>query len=198
MPTRACPTSPRGLTQLSLALLTVPTGRMAPWPSPLSLREGGKIGIAGVNTHPLIQTVRSTFLSSWRDSALPDRPASGRIGERARAVAWRRGVWFLDWSYVVVPDPLRPGNVRYRAGREAVFAPRVREIPVVFDSGAYRALASCATRDELQRINLRALQAAAAGLWVFPDVLHDVNLADPTERAALKQTLLAQQLPLWT
>lgn len=152
-----------------------------PWPPPLSLSEGGKVGISGVNTHPLIAAVRSTLRSPLHAGI------SGRLGERAHAVAWRRGVYFLDWTYVVVPDPHIPGRVRYRSGRVAAFSPETRELPVVLDSGVYRALIAGTAPPYAQDLALYygAIELVQPNAYAAPD--HPYDRAQ--NRARLEETI---------
>lgn len=65
-----------------------------------------------------------------------DQPAA----RRARPSRCLAASNFLNWTYLTVPDPHTPRRIRYRSGRAAVFSPQTRELPVVLDSGAYRAL----------------------------------------------------------
>jgi hypothetical protein len=57
---------------------------------------------------------------------------SNRLGDRAAREAWRRGVWFADFTYVMKAD----GS--WRAGREQVFGRKYRQLPFYIDSCGFR------------------------------------------------------------
>ncbi|MBU1750419.1 MAG: hypothetical protein KKA73_22270 [Chloroflexi bacterium] len=77
----------------------------------------------------------------------PGYPQRQRLGDRAAECAWRHGVYFADYTYVVCTDDHGVGEVlRWRQGREGGFGSGQRLMPLFFDSGAYRIWTGTAPR----------------------------------------------------
>ena len=65
---------------------------------------------------------------------------SERIGDQASREAWHYSVWFADFTYLCSPfagDSDR-GQLDWRQGREIVFAPEKRIMPLFLDSCGFR------------------------------------------------------------
>ena len=109
------------------------------------------VGIAGVNTRPLMRAADPLLgiAGNWGSTLRPHvghlthPPEAGaaistaRLGDRAALHAWRRACYLLDYTYLTCPDR-RSGRMRFRPGFAALCAPATRRLPLVLDSAAFR------------------------------------------------------------
>lgn len=107
-----------------------------------------KLGIAGVNTRPLMRAadpmigIAGNWGSTLRphvEGVLSAPPAISRqrLGDQAALHAWKHACYFLDYTYLSCPDR-RTGRMRYRPGFEQMCAPATRRLALFLDSAAYR------------------------------------------------------------
>ena len=107
-----------------------------------------KVGIAGVNTRPLMRAADPLIgiAGNWGSTLRPHvervvapAPVVGeqRLGDRAALESWRRACYLLDYTYLACPDRAT-GRMRYRPGFDAMCAPSTRRLPHYLDSAAYR------------------------------------------------------------
>lgn len=111
------------------------------------------VGVAGINTAKVLGASRQALgdidaaALHQRDSALADLVQdSNRLGDRAARNAWRRGVWFADFTYITTPyhvatdngGHVRGAGIGWRNGREATFGRQHRALPLFIDSSGYR------------------------------------------------------------
>lgn len=74
-----------------------------------------------------------------RDAALANiSRESNRLGDKAAREAWRRGVWFADFTYVCTPNGFERDVLSWRKDREVIFGRPYRELPFFIDSCGYR------------------------------------------------------------
>ncbi|MGD9892259.1 MAG: hypothetical protein AB7U18_13320 [Dehalococcoidia bacterium] len=110
--------------------------------------RGGAIGIAGVNTRPLMRAadpmigIAGTWGGALRSHvvrAVEPRVSIGkaRLGDQAALHAWKSACYFLDYTYVTCPDR-HTGRMRYRPGFAELCAPATRRLPVFLDNAAFR------------------------------------------------------------
>lgn len=123
-------------------------GKLAPTTAaPLDARHAA-MGIAGVNTRPLMRAADPLvgIAGNWGSTLRPrvtclTEPGSSickaRIGDQAALHASKRACYFLDFSYLACPDR-SSGRMRYRPGFADLCAPADRRLPVFLDSAAYR------------------------------------------------------------
>src|SRR4051794_19285710 len=106
------------------------------------------VGIAGVNTRPLMRAADPLIgiAGNWGSTLRPhvgrviDPGASiskARLGDQAAIHAAKRACYFFDYTYIACPDR-RDGHMRYRPGFADLCAPATRPLPVILDSAAYR------------------------------------------------------------
>lgn len=111
-------------------------------------RSGAALGIAGVNTRPLMRAADPLvgIAGNWgstlrphvdRVLAAPPALSPARLGDRAALHAWRRACLFLDYTYAACRDR-RTGRMRYRPGFQELCAPEARRLPLFLDSAAFR------------------------------------------------------------
>ena len=110
--------------------------------------RGVRLGIAGVNTRPLMRAADPMIgiAGNW-GSTLRPRVASllepgaaisrARLGDQAALHAWKRGCYFLDYTYPTCRDR-STRRMRYRPGFRELCAPETRRLPLYLDSAAYR------------------------------------------------------------
>lgn len=142
------------------------------------------VGIAGVNTSKIVGASRQA-LGHIDASALHGRDQtlgalvqdSNRLGDRAAQNAWRRGVWFADFTYITTPYHVATDNggyvqgdgIGWRNGREWTFGRAHRALPLFIDSCGYR----------------RELTGTAPQWAMDPDVYPQaIELIDPDGYAA--------------
>jgi hypothetical protein len=88
------------------------------------------VGIAGVNTRPLMRAADPLIgiAGNWGSPLRPlvarvvEPGASisrARLGDQAALHAWRRACYFLDYTYLTCPDR-QTGGMRYRPGFAAL------------------------------------------------------------------------------
>ncbi len=122
---------------------------------------GAQFGIGGLNDRHIIgadqnaalgpsglsenivasDTVREVEVAAFKhyDEALSSISRnSARLGDRAAREAWRKGVWFADFTYVASPFAGDGQNITWRKGREYVFGRHYRTLPFFIDSCGYR------------------------------------------------------------
>lgn len=87
------------------------------------------VGVAAANTAQLVDAAGRALA--------PQRGAWSGVADRTQVSGAGSACWFLDYSYVSYPDP-ETGTMRWRRGREEVFGPTYRRLPLIFDSGSYR------------------------------------------------------------
>lgn len=130
-----------------------------PRPGRVRSRPGARAGVAG-------------YLSSRVRRQLPrilkpqGNENSERLGERAAAEAYKHGVYFQDWTYLVCTNR-SSGTLRWRKGRQETFGSTQRLMPLVLDSGAFRIHSGRASRwasleNYLQAIDLTSPRGFAA------------------------------------
>lgn len=114
----------------------------------------GSIGVAGLDR---IGHAELAAGSLTRHTTLPDAlrlrdaqlasisEGSNRLGDTAARTAWRRGVWFADYSYIVTPFSeteaggyTRSERMNWRNGRDLTFSQERRALPLYIDSCGYR------------------------------------------------------------
>ncbi len=109
---------------------------------------GSAVGIAGVNTRPLMRAAHPLvgIAGNWGSTLRPhvarlSQPSpcvsKARLGDQAALHAWKRACYFLDYTYLTCPDR-QSGRMRYRPGFAELCAPESRCLPVVLDSAAFR------------------------------------------------------------
>src|SRR5438067_11521290 len=98
--------------------------------------RGPAVGIAGVNTRPLIRAADPLIgiAGNWGSTLRPHvarvvQPgaaiSTARLGDRAALHAWRRACYFLDYTYLTCRDRAS-GRMRYRPGFARLCAPETR------------------------------------------------------------------------
>lgn len=104
----------------------------------------GAMGIAGnfgsATRNQAAKEVVDVSAFRRRDETLSDiSRESTRLGDVAARQAWRKGVWFADFTYVATPygDGER-GVIGWRKDREFVFGREFRDLPFYIDSCGYR------------------------------------------------------------
>lgn len=121
-----------------------------------------KVAAAGVNTQQIVRAPKSAMgiagnlngehrdlpdALRQRDDALTSlNKQSDRLGDRAARDAWRRGVWFADFTYIATPyQPegenggyVNTGQMGWRNGRASTFGRHSRALPLFIDSCGYR------------------------------------------------------------
>lgn len=113
------------------------------------VNRNGALGVAGVDQRLTIDVPQSVFsggdLQRYDDSLKEIIRHSPRLGDRAVREAWRRGVWFSDYTYITTPyhetdngGHVLGGGMRWRNGREKTFARENRALPLLLDSCGYR------------------------------------------------------------
>jgi hypothetical protein len=106
------------------------------------------VGIAGVNTRPLMRAADPLIgiAGNWSSTLRPHvaclvEPGASisqaRLGDQAALHAWRRACYLLDYTYITCPDR-HTGRMRYRPGFAALCEPATRRLPLFLDSAAYR------------------------------------------------------------
>ena len=119
-------------------------------PAPVLAARSAAVGIAGVNTRPLMRAADPLvgIAGNWGSTlrphvqrALAPEPGAAisrqRLGDQAALHAWRRACYFLDYTYLTCVDR-GAGRLRYRSGFAGLCAPETRRLPLVLDSAAYR------------------------------------------------------------
>lgn len=115
-----------------------------------------KLGIAGVNTRPLMRAADPLLgiAGNWGSTLRPHLArivepgvepggepgaaiSKARLGDQAALHALRRACSFLDYTYLTCPDR-RTGRMRYRPGFAGLCAPETRRLPLYLDSAAFR------------------------------------------------------------
>jgi hypothetical protein len=107
-----------------------------------------KLGIAGVNTRPLMRAADPLIgiAGNWGSTLRPHvarlvEPGASiskaRLGDQAALHAWKHACYFLDYTYLACPDR-DTGRMRYRPGFAALCEPGSRRLPLFLDSAAYR------------------------------------------------------------
>lgn len=116
------------------------------------------VGIAGVNTSSITASaLRASSAVGIAGNHPPDRRKAlhllgggdnddQSLGDRAQRQAWKAGVWFLDYTYIVSPHVDRSGTMGWRAGREYVFGRAYRTLPLFLDSTGFRRMTGTAPR----------------------------------------------------
>src|SRR5438093_11156450 len=110
-----------------------------------------KLGIAGVNTRPLMRAADPLIgiAGNWGSTLRPHLEgiltappviSQRRLGDQAALHAASHACYLLDYTYPACPNR-RTGRVRYRPGFGAQCAPAARRLPLYLDSGAYREFA---------------------------------------------------------
>lgn len=105
------------------------------------------IGIAGVNTRPLMRAANPMIgiAGNWSSTLRPhvarvlDPGASiskARLGDQAALHAANHACYLLDYTYVACPGGT--GSMRSRPGFASLCAPETRRLPMFLDSAAYR------------------------------------------------------------
>lgn len=117
-----------------------------------------QVAIAGVNTLQLRQAalgIAGNFSTSMLP-ALPDvlrrpeRIGADRLGDQAAMHAWKRCIWFCDYTYLV--KPCSSDSVEWRERFKTGFDRAHRALPLWLDSGAWRRHTGEAPRwDSLER-----------------------------------------------
>lgn len=124
--------------------------------------NSAKCAIAGPNTRPVIASangamgIAGNFGSAARNQAAKEvvdiaafkrrdevlsniSRESQRLGDQAAREAWRRGLWFADFTYVCTPyGEGERGVIGWRRDREFVFGRQYRDLPFFIDSCGYR------------------------------------------------------------
>ena len=121
------------------------------------------VGVAGPNRHKIIHSANAAMgiagnMGNGRRVEMYDQVVdvgafrrrdealsaialdSKRLGDRAAREAWRYGVWFADYTYVVTLGKYKRVKrlTWWRDGREQVFGREHRALPVFLDSCGYR------------------------------------------------------------
>ncbi len=149
------------------------------------------VGIAGPNTMPLIESVKSTVGIAGNLSptirtglaAMSGDNGQQSLGDRIQRNGWGATVWFADYSYIVSPHE-RVGDgyrvsptMHWREGRAAVFSRETRTLKLYLDSTGYRRCIS-GTAPKWADDFLRDVQAIDL---IDPDGF--VSWDDPRDRA---------------
>jgi hypothetical protein len=94
--------------------------------------NAAQFGVSGLDRPGKVEIAQAMQHLHDRDRVLSEMVMRGqRLGDRA-ARDWSLGVWFADYTYVITKE------IRWRRGRENVFAPKNRVLPLFFDSAGYR------------------------------------------------------------
>src|SRR5947209_5503687 len=105
--------------------------------------QGAVIGVAGVNMHSLAQSVVG-MAGHWGPTLRPHvhkvrtEPPIARttLGDQAQAVAGKRAVYLLDYTYIACTA--KQGGMRWAKGFAHYFSRENRAMPLVIDSAAFR------------------------------------------------------------
>lgn len=106
---------------------------------------GAAVGVAGLDRNGFADISAESLRS--RDRSLASLVQdSNRLGDRAAQSAWRRGVWFADFTYITTPFHAATDNggwvkgdgIGWRNGREFTFGRQNRALPLFIDSCGYR------------------------------------------------------------
>ncbi len=141
------------------------------------------VGIAGLDANIRYRQASAAL-------RIPAGGNSDRLGDRAAQTAYKRGVWFADFTYLVTPYRAK-GNgyvlgdaLTWRAGRQEAFSRAKRLLPLFIDSAAYRRV-----------LTGTAPQWAHHGEDVYPAAIELLDpdgyaaFDDPTSRAKTLEAL---------
>src|SRR4051812_4733494 len=109
--------------------------------------RGAAVGIAGVNTRPLMRAADPLIgiAGNWGSTLRPHvqrvvDPGAAisktRLGDQAAIHASKRACYFFDYTYIACPDR-SSGHMRFRPGFAEVCGPATRPLRVFLDSAAY-------------------------------------------------------------
>jgi hypothetical protein len=119
----------------------------------------GSVGVAGLDRVSHAQMAADTDATNTHGRGLDTADAlrqrdgrlesladgSERIGDMAARRAWRRGVWFADFTYITTPYAptdnggyAHTGAIQWRNGRASTFSRATRSLPLFLDSCGYR------------------------------------------------------------
>jgi hypothetical protein len=126
---------------------TSPSRTTPDTPGPLGSRQAA-VGIAGVNTRPLMRAADPMvgIAGNWGSTLRPHLErtlepgasiSKARLGDQAALHASERACLFLDYTYLACPGRVT-GRMRYRPGFAALCSPATRRLPIFLDSAAYR------------------------------------------------------------
>lgn len=157
------------------------------------------LGVAGVNTRPLLDVACLGVAGNWspalRRAVLTSPPVLDRrrLGDNAAVRGWKRGVLFLAWTYMVVPDG--QGGVRWRPPYAQGWSREERVIPLFLDSNAYSRWTGRSVSWDTLELYCRAIDFIQPDGYMAWDVIGD-------NQASLRnyQTMVAwgyQPIPVW-
>lgn len=98
------------------------------------------VGIAGLDRPGFVDLATTASLRHRDGHLTAVTEDSNRLGDRAARDAWRKGVWFADYTYIVSPYTTDGewGVMGWRNGRAQVFGRSIRTLPLLLDSCGYR------------------------------------------------------------
>lgn len=165
------------------------------------------LGLAGNLSRQNHRRIETDYLVAAAELRHRDR-ATGRIIERSRRIgdiaprqSWKRGCWMADITNLVTPfartergGQSYTGSLRWKDGREEIFSPAARSLPLTMDSSGYRR-AVAATKQRAQGNAAKGKSAKRLPDWVQERRFwyEAIALVRPDSAAAFDYPLSLQQ-----
>ena len=151
-------------------------------------------GIAGLNDRSIWQTADHAIGPGYPEHQVVERRA--RIGDQVAARGHEYALLFADYTYVVKSNGR---GVTWRKGRERVFGPAHRALPVGLDSAAFRRFRGSTPRWADFESYLAAIELVQPDLWAAYDVIGDQKATNENmeKMAALGYAVDGRFWPVW-